>query len=191
MKLITLMLSLLLAISCASKPQSNEHAKTIMAMYSEKIPASVPLAERKLLGISHFSNFSEKYKQEFLLAVEKANTTLKTKCFSDFMLNRKMIMTNGLTNQQVVDVLQSTYQEMGLVSYRKWGSVRGYTTPTSEKIWVNAKFYIGSKSCDKASNLAHEISSHKNGFGHTFYANKQRPFSVPYSVNEAFKVCCK
>jgi len=170
-------------VSCSAVKLNPEPIKIIPAALIE-VPNRAPIT------VSAYKNFSPKYQAEFEQAVIKANEIIGTKCFEDFMLQRKLIQTNGKTNAQVVAHIRSTPTTIELSSYRKWGSVVGWTTPTSKIINVNSKFYIGSSRCAKTSNLVHEVS-HKQGFGHDFKPNRERPFSVPYSLNQAVEACCK
>ena len=177
-------LILFILASCSQAPIKTE----LLEVKSAQVVVN-PIEQKLVLSLKSLTGFNEKNKAEFLKAEAKANEIIHSQCFADFMLNRKLIQTNGLSNLEVVNKIRTTPIDIDLISYYSWKSVVGYTYPNAKKIWVNSKFYNGSSACAKASNLAHEFS-HKQSFGHDFKPNKQRPFSVPYSINEAFEVCC-
>lgn len=123
-------------------------------------------------------------------AVVKVNETIESACFADFIKNRQMIMTNEKSNTEVVQSLLAAKVVVDIRTYYTMKRVLGYTIPGKNKIWINRKYMLTWNQCDLASLLGHE-SSHKIGYGHSYYATKERPFSVPYSINAAFKQCCK
>ncbi|MFO0597505.1 MAG: hypothetical protein U0228_19520 [Myxococcaceae bacterium] len=61
--------------------------------------------------------------------------------------------------------------------------VVGYTTPQSDTITTNRRFFSGFEPSEIAGHLAHEWL-HKLGFDHDFNATSQRPYSVPYELGE-------
>lgn len=136
-------------------------------------------------------NHTKEQKEILKIAENISNDILKSNCFENFMLNRDLIKTNKKTRKQVVEDLKSKDLSVPVHMYYKWTSkVVGYRQPPRPDIYTNAKFHNGSNACSRASNLLHEWS-HVAGYGHSFKATKKRPFSVPYSINAAFKKCCK
>lgn len=66
--------------------------------------------------------------------------------------------------------------------------VIGYTYPTRPEIYINKKFFLyrlDSKEGNAAiiANCVHEYM-HKVGFGHSYYNNSSRPFTVPYAMGD-------
>lgn len=61
--------------------------------------------------------------------------------------------------------------------------VVGYTTPSSDTITTNRRFFSGFEAAEVAGHLAHEWL-HKIGFDHDFNATARRPQSVPYELGE-------
>lgn len=103
---------------------------------------------------------------------------------------------NNLTNQEIYQLImrgaevlkpdEDYTMDFDLTMYRSWNpwsKVKGYTKPDTMRIWIHSKFYRLSSwtPVDIAANLAHEWI-HKVGFGHDYYYNDDRPFSVPYAV---------
>lgn len=117
------------------------------------------------------------------------NQVVKTQCFRDFMEARELIQTNGLTRSQVVDSLVSADIKISVEMYWSLKRVLGYTYDGVNKEWVNRRYMMSWGVCDLASLLGHE-TSHKANYDHDFKATKRRPWSVPYSINQAFKKCC-
>jgi hypothetical protein len=76
------------------------------------------------------------------------------------------------------------------MSYKRFSKLAGYTEPGANWIKLNRKYHSGASICSEASNLKHELS-HKVKYGHDYKATQTRPYSVPYSINAAFKKCCK
>jgi hypothetical protein len=127
--------------------------------------------------------------QKFLdQSVLKTNETVAGSCFASFMLVRKFVNTEK-NNEQVYQSLVDANVVVDIRTYYTMKRVLGYTIPGKNKIWINRKYMLAWNHCDLASLLGHE-SSHKIGYSHSYYATKERPNSVPYSINAAFKQCC-
>lgn len=62
-------------------------------------------------------------------------------------------------------------------------SLVGYTTPTSDTVTTNRRFFSGFDEGDLAGHLGHEWL-HKLGFEHDFKPTARRPSSVPYALGE-------
>jgi hypothetical protein len=141
--------------------------------------------------VTSIINHTKNEKKHLQRALKKVREVLASSCFETKMTSRKLRKTNGLTNAEVITDLRSKAVEVEFEMYSKWLSkVKGYTYPSTNRIWTNRKFHNGSTDCNKGSNLLHEIS-HKMGYGHSFKPNKLRPYSVPYSLNWVMKECCK
>jgi hypothetical protein len=61
--------------------------------------------------------------------------------------------------------------------------VVGYTTPGSDTITTNRRFFSNYEPAEIAGHLGHEWL-HKLGFEHDHAATADRPYSVPYAVGE-------
>ena len=133
-------------------------------------------------------SYTEKELGVLEVSTKMINEMIPSECFKTFMLNRELIQTNGLTNTQVIEKLH-TPSTVPLVMYYSNNSTVGYRNVGSPTIYTNRKFHAGASACANASNLFHEVS-HVIGFGHDKKANKNRPYSVPYSINAAFSACC-
>lgn len=160
-----------------------------LSCQTSKKPLPIQEAPISLEKFSIMANPSDTIKLE--AALLKRKEVLQSKCFSDFMLNRKLIQTNGLSNEEVVLALLNTPVKAEFQTYyKRFSKVYGYTYPNISTIFINKKYFDGASICSVASNQAHEIS-HKQGFGHDYKATTRRPYSVPYSINAAFSECCK
>lgn len=123
------------------------------------------------------------------IAQTLANQLVRSQCFLDFMKGRKLIQTNGLSPENVVHMLKTSYLTTPVDMYFSRKRVVGYRQPPSSTIHTNRKYHAGATACARASNLTHEWS-HVLAFTHDYKATKSRSYSVPYSINAAFQVCC-
>lgn len=94
---------------------------------------------------------------------------------------------NGRTNEEVVEHLRSLKGTIGISMYETRKAVLGYTYLGGKTIYTNKRFHSGVKVCDRASNIAHEVS---HAMGRYTHPNVDRR-SVPYAINYAFTACCK
>lgn len=145
----------------------------------------------KGVGFSPLRNHTAEEKEVVAVAEKLANSLLHSKCFADFMVNRKLIETNGKTPAEVVEHLKSLNLTVPVEMYSRWWSnVVGYRNPPKPDVFTNRKFHAGATACSRGSNLTHEWS-HSAGYDHSFKSTPTRPFSVPYSINAAFTACCE
>jgi len=154
------------------------------------IEQPVNVSKTDLVKVLSYSGFTSKELTKAAAYIPVMNKTVDSKCFSDFMLVRKLVDTDK-TNAEVIQDLRTKQVEIHLITYyKRYSKVGGYTYPDVNKIWLNRKYHGGASLCSEASNLTHELS-HKLGYKHDYKATHLRPYSVPYSINAAFKVCCK
>lgn len=159
-------------------------------------PVTPPLVEKpsltkSLVNVTKYTNFTDEEKAKSFLYIEKMDEVVASKCFGDFMEARELIKTNGKTNQEVIKDLRTKKVDIELIMYyKRFSTVAGYTENGATWIKLNRKYHTGASICSEASNLKHELS-HKLDYGHNYNATQTRPYSVPYSINEAFKACCK
>jgi hypothetical protein len=118
----------------------------------------------------------------------RTNATISSTCFASFMLQRELIQTDGKSNKEVIDSL-GVNTKIDIEMYWSSKNVYGYTYPSVNKEWINRRYMVKMSRCELASLLGHE-TSHKKGYKHDFNYSPSRQFSVPYSVNAAFKECC-
>jgi len=186
MKNLILMALICLAFlfSCATT-EIKETAKPVT------IVTNTPKEPISFVHVTKFSNFSDKEKEKALLYIPVMDKTLRSVCFSDFLEKRvKLHSTNGKTAGEVVDHIRKSTVNIELIMYYKYFTkVHGYTEKGANWIKLNRKYHTGASLCSEASNLAHELS-HKIGYGHAYKSTVARPYSVPYSINAAFIICC-
>jgi len=147
-------------------------------------------------------NFSTWDMQKLNQALEIIKVVINSEEFKNrvknFKWNGKLQynQNNGLTNEEIFEKIMQGEEELvpgidhvmnfDLKLYRSrnpFSKVYGYTNPDTTRVWLNKKFYRRSSytAIDVASNLTHEWL-HKIGFGHSFYSNPDRPYTVPYAV---------
>jgi hypothetical protein len=168
------------------------------APVSSPLPVELGTVNVKLIPMNTLS------KDEIILTInaqEKMNQVVQSKCFYDFMANRKMIQTNNRTDEEVAKHIQSIKGEIPVNFYytamknrfNPFGtSAVAYRQPPSNQININRAYYTARANlCEYAGTLAHESIGHSlGGYDHDYYATANRNYSVPYSLNFAFEKCC-
>ena len=109
---------------------------------------------------------------------------------------RVFVDNNGLSNEEVYESLllgQETLNpvideeiDIDITLYFEDNSTVGYTYPSSERIWVNNKFFATYSYGKVAANVIHEWT-HKLGYGHDYQRTTRRSYSVPYGVGSIVK----
>lgn len=189
-------IGLLVLIGCASALGGG--SKKVEVAVIEQATDPVPSLGISFAPVPNYATSGEKTKIKN--ASKKVNEVIQSQCFKDFMLNRKLIQTNGKSNQEVILDLLAWSGEIPVSMYyrcmKSWRcpfgtSAVAYRQPPEKTINLNrAVFHSGLSDCEWASTMAHE-GSHVRGYGHDFNWNKERDYSVPYSINAAFSKCCR
>ncbi len=115
----------------------------------------------------------------------------------EYQSQRTFVQNNGLTNQQVFDLLMTGAEKYprqsspdGVMNFDlelyspRWyqsNNVLGYTNQNTQTIFINRNFFSRAEIFEIAMNLTHEWC-HKVGFEHDSRSTARRPFSVPYGV---------
>lgn len=108
--------------------------------------------------------------------------------------NSKTFVDNkGMSNEEIYDEIMKGAEtlsrsvdnelDIDITLYFSNNSVVGYTYPSSNRIWVNNKFFAQYSFGKVAGNVAHEWT-HKLGFGHDASRTASRAYSVPYAVGD-------
>lgn len=151
----------------------------------------LPAHAGNIATVSKFINHTAKEQIKNETAIKKIRETAAGECFKKEWLQRKLIQTNSKSNLQVLDSLLAADVSIELEMYKsRISRVNGYTYDSTKRIWLNRKYHDSYGPCSVANNLFHELS-HKIGYKHDFKPNKERPFSVPYSINSVMEICCK
>ncbi len=113
-------------------------------------------------------------------------------CVFNFLANRKMIQTGGRTPLQVAEHIRDMKGNVPVEMYfRADGLAIAYRQPPYPTIHLNQRaFTLNASVCTWANTMVHETSHSLGNYGHDFNWNAQRDYSVPYSLNAAFKECC-
>lgn len=143
-------------------------------------------------------NFTTSGKKKISTAAELIKEVVASEEFKNKVLNhryngKKQFANNlGLTNKQIynkildgAEVLKKTIDnemdlELQLYTDNKSNTV-GYTFPTTNRIWMNSKYFNQNTAALVTTNMMHEWL-HKLGFGHDAEATTRRPYSVPYAI---------
>jgi len=165
---------------------------------SSKAVVSPKLAVKPMKVTGFSGSYLTKLNKAFVVLERVVNSEQ----FKDRIINfknksgaRGFASNKGLTNEQIFaqimegrETLQpNTPNEMNYyvnLYYKRWTSVVGYTTPNTNTININSKFFGAYEPNEVAGNLAHEWS-HKIGFDHTSAAQHDSvPYAVGYIVEE-------
>ena len=197
MKNLLLILFLIGLVSCSSvskkRTVDNSGNVTIEEVEVEVEETEIvdTTADNELLEVIDFKGFTQKQIGHFWQANDKLNLVVNSPEFEQFLYKReKIIDTNGLDIPGILKVLRGQKPKLAFTMYYSRKSTVGYTYPNSNRIWFNSKFHNNYSVCKSAGNLGHEVS-HKLKFTHAYKRTKSRPYSVPYTINAAFKELCK
>jgi len=189
-------LSLTLMFSCTKNIK-----KDSVIVPTDSIPTPSPVATPIdiELGVENVILVPDKTatEQEVVFTMKaqfKMNEVVRSQCFSDYLLKRKMIQTQGRSNQEVIDHIRSLKGTIPVSFYSKrFTSEMAVRYPPALQININRRYFSPkSNLCEYAGTIAHESIGHSLGnYDHDFSYNKMREFSVPYSLNAAFWNCCK
>jgi len=144
-----------------------------------------------MITVSGFIGHTSKEVERNKIAAQKVEETINSQCFETELLKSYLDLnqTNGMTKVQVLELIRSSKTTVELEMYRSWRNTIGYTMSSTKRIWLNRKFHDGFNACDKASNIAHELT-HKLGFKHDMKATMRRPLSLPYISGSIVGRCC-
>ena len=142
--------------------------------------------------------FTVSGKKKITAAAELIKQVVASEEFKNKVLNhryngKKQFANNqGLTNKQIynkilngAEVLKKTIDnemdlELELYTDNDSNTV-GYTFPTTNRIWMNSKYFNKNTAALVTTNMMHEWL-HKLGFGHDADVTARRPYSVPYAI---------
>lgn len=190
MKSLFILLVFLICLGMGSKAPTLPETPSQSGAHVVVLPEIEVSQSANFLTVGKCSNCTPSQWTFVQEAVKKTNETVASKCFQEKLASLPLIQTNGLTPTQVSTSLPLSAVKVDIETYYTLKRVLGYTLQGVDKIWVNKKYMSAWGSCELGSLLAHE-SSHKAGYTHDFKATARRPNSVPYSVNTAFRFCCK
>lgn len=143
-------------------------------------------------------SFTTSGRKKINTAAELIKEVVASEAFKNKVLNhryngKKQFANNlGLTNKQIynkilngAEVLKKTIDnemdlELQLYTDNNSNTV-GYTFPTTNRIWMNSKYFNQNSAALVTTNMMHEWL-HKLGFDHDADVTARRPYSVPYAI---------
>lgn len=142
-------------------------------------------------------DFSPSQEEKMMEALRRAKIVLNSAKFKERVLNftyngKKAFVDNkGHSNAKVYETIMNGAEtlyptidhemDLDITLYYSNNSTVGYTYPDTVQIWVNSKFFNSYNYGQVAANAVHEWT-HKLGYGHSYYNNSSRPYSVPYGI---------
>ena len=158
--------------------------------------------ERLVVKPMQVTGFSADSAQKLNKAFAALEEVVNSEEFKDKVINfkntkgeRAFASNKGKTNEEIYtqfmegrETLQTnTPHEMNFFLkqyYKKWSAVIGYTSPSTNVISINWKFFRNFEPSDVAGNLCHEWV-HKIGFDHTSAAeHDSAPYAIGYIARE-------
>lgn len=193
-KHLILILSLMLALTaCSHKkyPAPTETSPVITPEFPPEIQDEDIEALMPMVTVTEFINHTAFEKERNQKAIECLKRTVRGECYKEKWLARKLIQTNGKTNQQILDELINGDVKVKWSMYRSFKNTIGYTYPLPyNTIHGNRKYYDKMDPCDIGTNLVHEVY-HKLNYAHAQNPSESRPYSVPYSAGIIMGQCYK
>lgn len=141
--------------------------------------------------------FSATNQEKIELAADLVKKIIMSQEFKDAVVGfthdgqNSFVDNNGLTNLQIYDRIIIAAEKLTpaknyvldaeIQLYFEESSTIGYTYPSTNRIWMNTKFFDRYTPYQIAGNLTHEWL-HKMGFTHDVSATATRQYSVPYAV---------
>jgi hypothetical protein len=142
-------------------------------------------------------NFSVTEEEKIDQAIEIIKLVVATEQFRSLVLNytyngtKAFIDNNGYTNSQIYQMIldgaetlkrtKNNIMDGEVELYYENSTTVGYTYKTTNRIWVNRKYFNNYTAAGVAHNLFHEWM-HKLGFNHATSWDVSRDSSVPYAV---------
>lgn len=143
--------------------------------------------DNQYLIAKDFSGFSPETREKLKGALVKTDSVIKSSCFEMEFTFKPLKEAHDKTPQQVLSELRGFSYEAVLTYYNNiFSKVIAYTKPSTDKIWLNWKYYKNYNICQMAANLGHE-GTHKLGYDHNFTMID----TVPHRTGEAIRVCCE
>lgn len=145
----------------------------------------------------YLKGFNDEQIEKHRTAQKMLETVVNSWEFRQELLALALSSTGGMTNAKIYNVIINGAEilspeidneaDIFVNAYKKRGAVVGYTYESTEKTWLNLKFFNTFNYSEIAGNLFHEWL-HKLGFGHSS-ANEHS--SVPYAVGYLVKKLVK
>lgn len=200
MTIILIIMSLLIA-SCnqsGSKNSDNTSVKVTDNIYGDHSDQDpIPNEALTFDARIHFVNFTSEQQEKMEEAIEIIKMVVATEEFRSKVLNhtyngKKTFVDNGgYSNAQIYQIIldgaerllpaKNNTMEAEVELYYASTNVVGYTYASSNRIWVNTKYFNIYTAAGVAHNLFHEWM-HKLGFIHDSSWSSSRDYSVPYAL---------
>jgi hypothetical protein len=199
-KHLSLLVPLLTFLACGKTPVTGSASaissgQVLLNEISLDLPVPTPALNFDVQ--LEFENFSGQQERMVLEAAELIKQVVASEEFKRAILNhrwqgkKQFANNNGLSNKSIYKrILEASEHlnrgvdntmNLNLVAYQANNRVVGYTYPNVMTVWMNKKFLNQRQPHEVTVNMMHEWL-HKLGFGHSFNATPERPYSVPYAV---------
>lgn len=196
---LSLLLISFLFISCGkSKEESSETHQVVYVMPGADTDSGpLPgLAFSFGTEVDYF-DFTMTEEEKMNEAIEIIKLVVATEEFRSRVLNftyngkKEFVDNNGYTNSQIYQIILDGAEKLKpsknnkidaeVELYYEASNIVGYTYKSTNRIWVNRKFFNTYTPAGVAHNLFHEWM-HKLGFNHAASWSVSRDNSVPYAI---------
>lgn len=181
------------------------HAGTVAPTEAQYLDPNLVTTEHLAVKAMQLKGFTGTYLTKMQKALALLEVVVNSEEFKDRVINyknkkgqRQFASNEGQSNEQIyetfmagVETLQpDTPFEMNFylnLYYKRWSKVIGWTTPDTNQININSKYFYGYEPHEVAGNLAHEWT-HKIGYGHASASeHDSAPYAIGYIVEELGK----
>ena len=182
-------------ISTAANNESNTGTDVSLEEIAEQ--EVVPSAALNFDVKVDLTNFNSAQEDKILEASDLIRKVIASDEFKNAILNhkvngkRRFVDNQGLSNAQIYKKIiegseklkpgKDNEMDLELEVYREASNTVGYTYPSINKVFMNAKFLNRNKPYEVTTNMTHEWL-HKLGFKHAQQKTPSRKYSVPYAV---------
>lgn len=182
---------LVLVVACGKSEKSSEQESFNRNIVIDHSLSQTFDANIKLL------NFDSLQTEKMELAIGIIKLVVATEEFKDRVINhtyagkKTFVDNNGFTNEEIYQIIlngaeklrptRNNTMDAEVQLYYENSNTIGYTYSSSNRIYVNTKYFNSYSAAGVAHNLFHEWL-HKLGFYHDVSWSTSRDYSVPYAL---------
>lgn len=188
-----------LSVSCSKENKSEDETDYSVLGVTESDFVTLPVQATTFDTNLTFITMTSDQQRKFEAACEIIKLVVGTEEFKDRVLNhtyngqKTFVDNGGYTNAQIYQIILNGAEKLiplrnntidaELELYYAATNVVGYTYPSTNRIWVNTKYFNSYTAAGVAHNLFHEWM-HKLGFNHSSSWTASRDYSVPYALGD-------
>jgi hypothetical protein len=188
-----------LIVSCSKDKSSQAEIDTGLIGVTDSDFVTLPIQATTFDVNLTFISMTSSQKDKMEAAAEIIRLVVGTDEFKNRVLNhtyngqKTFVDNGGFTNAQIYQIILNGAEKLipahnntidaEVELYYAATNVVGYTYPSTNRIWVNTKYFNTYTAAGVAHNLFHEWM-HKLGFNHSSAWTESRDYSVPYAIGD-------